>query len=57
MEFYELPFYKRCLIHYAICGFLCWVGWGNPDASFLLILIASIAFIFCYGKEFAQGHW
>ena len=57
MEFYELPFYKRMLTHYAICGVLTWIGWGNPDSFHLLMLIASIAFVFCYFKEFVQGHW
>jgi len=57
MEFDELPFFFRMLVHWAICGVLIWVGWNNEDATLLLVIIGWVSFIFCYNTEFQQGSW
>ena len=57
MNFHELSFNVRCAIHWGICGVLAWIGWDNPDATFILVIMAVVAYCFCYTKELQDGHW
>jgi len=57
MSFHDLPFWIRMLTHWGICGFLVWIGFDNPDASFLILLAAAAAWFFCFHNEVEQGHW
>jgi hypothetical protein len=57
MEFDDVPFIFRMLLHWALCGALIWIGWENEDSFLLLMIIAAVGWVICFHNEIEQGHF
>jgi hypothetical protein len=53
----HIPFFLRCLIHWAICAFCFWIFVEDTDAMFICLFLAYGSWIMIFKPELDRGYW